>query len=334
MSGGDSSDQTKQTMTTVRAANAAEKMRGRACVITGATSGIGRAVAIELAKQGACLILVGRHPVRGEALASRLCRQHGSDSASFVRADLGSRREVEQLAGEIRNRFAVIDVLINNAGARFDEYGASPEGLERTFAGNHLGHFLLTALLLERLLLSLDSRIVTLGSGAHGVTPPAGWILSEANYDRKLAYGSSKLANIMFAYELSRRLRGTSVTVNAFDPGGVATRLGLNNGLKAWLKHIGYYLRKRQLLSPRRAGRDLVFLCTAPELRGQTGGYYSGGRKIQSSPLSHDRSWARALWRISLERSHLNAERLGRAWAYFAPEDDASSGESFDFLIE
>lgn len=307
-------------MTTDRASTSADTARGRVCVITGATSGIGRAVAIELARQGASLVLVGRNHSRGEDLASRLRRQHGRGSASFVRADLLSSREVEQLTVEIRNRFAVIDVLINNAGARFDGYGANPEGIERTFAGNHLGHFLLTALLLERLLRSADGRVITLGSGAHGVTPPSGWILTEANYERKLAYGSSKLANILFAYDLARRLAGTSVTVNAFDPGGVATRLGLNNGLKAWLKHIGYYLRKRQLNSPRRAALDLAHLCVAPELRGKTGGYYAGRQMVRSSPFSYDAGLSRELWRLSVEKTHIDSGRVGDTWNYFAPD--------------
>lgn len=294
-------------------------VRERTCVITGATSGIGRATAMALAKQGARLILVGRNESRGEALSSCIRRQYGSDMAQFIRSDLTSERDVESLAAGIGRRFSVIDVLVNNAGARFDTYGANPDGIERTFAGNHLGHFLLTALLLERLLRSPGGRIITLGSGAHGVTPPAGWMLTAANYDRKLAYGGSKLANIMFAYELARRLTGTAVTVNAFDPGGVATRLGLNNGLGAWLKHIGYYVAKRQLLTSHRAGQDLSYLCTAPELRGQTGGYYSGRQRIQSSPLSLDPSLSRELWRISVEKTHLNAGRLGEAWRYFVP---------------
>lgn len=290
------------------------------CVVTGATSGIGRETAIALAGQGAKLILVGRNEQRGEALSSQIRRRCGENAALFIRADLTLERDVERLAAEIASRFNAVDVLVNNAGARFDGYGANPEGIERTFAGNHLGHFLLTALLLERLLGSSEGRIVTLGSGAHGVTPPPGWIMTPANYDRKLAYGGSKLANILFAYELARRLAGTAVTVNAFDPGGVATRLGLNNGIKAWLNHIGYYLAKRQLLSSRRSGRDLAWYCTNPELRGQTGGYYSGRKRIQSSMLSHDPSLSRELWRISVEKSHITQERLGKVWRYFEPE--------------
>lgn len=297
----------------------ADTVKGRVCVITGATSGIGRAVALNLAAQGATLILSGRDEQRGQALAARIQRQRGLDAALFIRADLTLDKDVEHLATEVRTRFESIDVLLNNAGARFDGYAANPDGIERTFAGNHLGHFLLTALLIERLLRSANGRVITLGSGAHGVTPPPGWILTEANYDRKLAYGSSKLANILFAYELARRMAGTSVTANAFDPGGVATRLGLNNGLKAWLRHIVFYLAKRQLHSSRRAGGDLAHLCVARELREKTGGYYAGRQMVRSSPLSYDPLLSRELWCISVERTRLGAVRLGDAWKHFAP---------------
>lgn len=292
----------------------------RVCVITGATSGIGWATALRLAARGDRLILVGRHRERGQTLQDRLRQKHGSESVLFIGADLTCDQQVADLASQIRSRFPVVDALVNNAGARFDSYGANSKGIERTFAGNHLGHFLLTALLLESLLRSSDGRIIALGSGAHGVTPPDGWILTEANYDRKLAYGSSKLANIMFAYELARRLKDTTVTVNAFDPGGVATRLGLNNGLKAWLKHIGYYLRKRQLIFPSRAAGYLSELCSDPRLRRQTGGYYSGTTRIRSAPISYDTSLSRELWQISVKTLGLTEERLGNAWRYIQPE--------------
>lgn len=292
----------------------------RVCVITGATSGIGRATALRLAARGDRLVLVGRQRERGQTLRDRLCRKHGAESTFFIEADLMCEQQVAELALQIRNRFPVVDVLVNNAGARFDSYGTNSKGIERTFAGNHLGHFLLTALLLERLLGSSEGRIVTLGSGAHNVSPPVGWILTEANYDRKLAYGGSKLANIMFAYELARRLKDTTVTVNAFDPGGVATRLGMNNGLKAWLKHVGYYLRKRQLIFPGRAAGYLSELCSDPRMRRQTGGYYSGTTKIKSASVSYDASLSRELWQISVNTLGLTEERLGNAWRYFQPD--------------
>ena len=297
-----------------------ESMTGKTCVVTGATSGIGRAVAFELGARGASLALVGRNEERGRKMVDRISRRWPASEVHFFRCDLTVRSEVVDLAQAIRRTFGSIDVLVNNAGARFDRYGANAEGIERTFAGNHLGHFLLTALLLESLLRSPAARVITLGSGAHGVTPPLGWILSAGNYDRKLAYGSSKLANILFSYELARRLVNTPVTVNALDPGGVATRLGLNNGLAAWLKHLVYYMMKRQLISPQRAAEGVVFLATSPELQGKSGGYYSGNRLIHSSPISYDPVIARALWSLSVERSQIGAESIGGMWRYFAPQ--------------
>jgi NAD(P)-dependent dehydrogenase (short-subunit alcohol dehydrogenase family) len=296
-----------------------ELMKGRTCVITGATSGIGRAAAFELGVRGANLVLVGRNEDRGKEIVARVLRRAPASTVQFFRCDLTVRSEVLDVAKVIREKFGSIDVLVNNAGARFDTFAANPDGVERTFAGNHLGHFLLTALLLDSLLKSPAARVVTLGSSAHGVTPPDGWILTEGNYDRKLAYGSSKLANIIFAYELARRLAKTQVTVNALDPGGVATRLGLNNGLVAWLKHLVYYLMKGQLLSPKRASAGVVFLATSPEVRGKSGGYYFGNSLMGSSTISHDLAVAQALWTLSVERSRIDPEIVGNMWKYIAP---------------
>ena len=162
-----------------------------------------------------------------------------------------SLAEVRRVADEIRRRAPAIDVLINNAGARFDTYEASAEGIERTFATNHLGHFDPTALLLDRLLAAHSARIITIGSGAHEAAPVSGeWIAHRGTYARKAVYARSKLANIVFAYELARRLAGTGVSSNAVDPGGVATNLGRNNGLLPWMRHLAYYALKRQLQNP------------------------------------------------------------------------------------
>lgn len=295
-------------------------MSGKTCVVTGATSGIGRALAFELGARGANLALTGRNDGRGREIVARIRRGRPACNVQFFRCDLTVRREVMDLGQTIRGAFKSIDVLVNNAGARFDRYGANAEGIERTFAGNHLGHFLLTALLLDGLLKSPAGRVITLGSGAHGVVPPPGWILRADGYDRKLAYGSSKLANIMFAYELARRLGETCVTVNAIDPGGVATRLGLNNGLAAWLKHLAYYVLKRQLVSPQRACASILYLATSPEVHGKSGGYYSGNRLIRSSPVSYDSEISRALWSLSVERSGIEEKGMGNMWKYLAPQ--------------
>jgi NAD(P)-dependent dehydrogenase (short-subunit alcohol dehydrogenase family) len=199
-----------------------------------------------------------------------------------------------------------IDVLINNAGARFDTFRKSADGIELTFATNYLGHFLLTALLLEHLIRAENGRVITVGSGAHGgISAQGEWCLGPQNYDRKLAYGKSKLADIVFAYELARRLSYTRVVSNAVDPGGVATNLGRNNGLISWCRHLGYYIMKRQLISARRGAETVVFLATDPSTAGVTGKYFYEKHTVESSPASRDREAADRLWSLSLKLTNL-----------------------------
>lgn len=300
-------------------------MKGKTCIITGATSGIGRASALEFAMRGASLVLIGRNEARGREVVARIRRYAPAGKVDFLRCDLTIQENVQNVAKAIRGMAQSIDVLVNNAGARFDEFGKNAEGIERTFAGNHLGHFLLTALLLDPLLRSPAARIIMLGSGAHGVTPPAGWIMTEKDYDRKRAYGSSKLANIMFTYELARRLVGTQVTVNALDPGGVGTRLGLNNGLRAYLKHVGYYLMRGQLRSSKRASAGVVYLATSAEMEGKSGGYYFDNRPIESSSISYDAELAQSLWALSVKSLRLDPQDFGSSWRYIAPAAGAIS---------
>ena len=283
------------------------------CLITGATSGIGRAAALALAEQGWHLVLTGRNEQAGRTLADRISRGWPQATASYRRADLSVSAEVRALADWMQQRFSRLDVLINNAGARFDTFQQTVNGIERTFATNHLGHFLLTALLLDRLLAAPSAGVVTTGSGTHAAAPVHGkWCLGKEDWDRKVAYAKSKLANIMFAYELARRTAGTGVTSNAVDPGGVASRFARNNGLKAWLKHMLFYALKGQLLSPRRGADTLVYLASEDSLRGRTGRYYHQRREIRSSPASYNEAMAGDLWRLSVQMSGLehDVERL------------------------
>jgi NAD(P)-dependent dehydrogenase (short-subunit alcohol dehydrogenase family) len=213
---------------------------------------------------------------------------------------------VRTLAHQVRERVDHLDILVLNAGARFDAYEETSAGIERTFATNHLGHFLLTGLLVDLLLAAPAARVVVTGSSAHAGAPAVGGGCSSAkDWDRKAAYARSKLANIMFAYELARRTAGTGITSHALDPGGVATRLGLNNGFTAWLRHLLYYALKRQLLSARKGADTLVYLATDESLRGRTGRYYRQRREIRSSPASYDEARAGDLWRLSVQMSGL-----------------------------
>ena len=281
-------------------------LKDKTCVVTGATSGIGHAAAVQLARLGADLILTGRDERRGAELVRRLQRDHDCRNAYFLRADLSAQREVRDLAAAIRNRCARVDVLINNAGARHDTFRLSSDDIELTFATNHLSHFLLTLLLLDKLQAAEAARVITVSSGAHsGARGDFERYLRAKNYDRKAAYGNSKLANLMFAYELARRLRGTKMTSNAVDPGGVATNLGRNNGFLSWMRHIGYYALKRELLSPRKGAETIVYLASSPAVVGVSGKYYLRKREIESSEISKDVAAAKRLWEGSLRMTGL-----------------------------
>lgn len=297
----------------------AAEMTDHICVITGATSGLGRAAALALGDLGCSLILLGRNERAGRAVAARVGQGGSARRAEFLRADLSSVADVRRAAAEIRTRTATLDVLINNAGARFDDYQASADGTERTFATNHLGHFLLTALLLDPLLAARSGRVITVASEAHAAASIGdGWVDSRASYDRKAAYARSKLANVVFAFELARRLEETAVTSNAVDPGGVATNLGRNNGLYAWMRHLAYYALKRELQSPGRAARTIVNLASGTLGGGRSGAYFRDLREHPSSPLSGDPGAASQLWDLSVRLTGLDAS-LGGAWKYVKP---------------
>ena len=270
------------------------------CVVTGATSGLGAAAALALGRAGAHVVLVGRHASRGRHVVARIHRHAGAGHAEFLAADLSSQHDVRALAQTIAERHRRIDVLINNAGARFDRYAQTPEGFERTFATNHLSHFLLTRLLLENLLRAPHARVINVSSGSHGAATATGdWQLERAGYDRKLAYAKSKLANILFTVELARRLAGTSVTANAVDPGGVASRFALNNGLVSWLRHLVAHGMRRQLVLPRRGAETIIYLATAPEVRTVSGKFFRDKQEVQPAAAATDREAARRLWTLS-----------------------------------
>ena len=278
-------------------------------------------MALLLRDAGARLVLVGRNEKEGERLVERISSNTSSSCARFYRTDLSCLAQVRELASQLKERYERIDILINNAGARFYHFEETSDGVERTFATNHLGHFLLTALLLDRLLEAPAARIITVGSGAHfGINGHPSWMLTRQDYDRKLAYGTSKLANIVFAFELARRLSGTTVTSNAVDPGGVATNLGRNNGWIAWFRHLTYYALKLQLIRARQAAKHIIDLAQAEELEGITGQYFRECKVVSSSAASRDLTRARELWSLSIELTGIDS-RIGRAWEYMRPSD-------------
>jgi NAD(P)-dependent dehydrogenase (short-subunit alcohol dehydrogenase family) len=272
------------------------------CIITGATSGIGRMAAEALAVAKANVILVGRNERAGHRVVRGLQRQVPGPSFEFVRADLSRPDDVRLLAGRIRERWDRVDVLINNAGARFDDYRETSEGIELTFATNHLGHFLLTCLVADLLVRAPQGRVITVSSGSHFVADGRGdWSIPRRNYDRRLSYAKSKLANVMFAYELAERLKDTSVTSNALEPGGVASNFARNNGIVAWLRHLVGHTITRDLVLPRKGAETIVYLATSVEVAGTTGKYFRRKHVAESSAASRDRTEGRRLWQLSLE---------------------------------
>lgn len=285
---------------------------GKTCVITGATSGLGKAAAQKLGALGANLVLTGRNERAGRDIVGTLRRRYPSITVDYIRADLSRQADVRLLASTIVRDHPTVDVLLNNAGARFDRYGQTPDGVERTFATNHLGHFLLTHLLAENLLRAPAARVVTVSSGAHrGATAEGGWQLTASNYDRRLAYAKSKLANVMFAYELARRLRHTRVSSNVVDPGGVATHFARNNGTASWIRHLVGHALSRDLIFTGRGARPLIHLAVAANLLGLTERYFCRTGETKSSPASYDIDEAKRLWELSVGLMGLGGHSLG-----------------------
>jgi len=272
-------------------------MDGRTCLVTGATSGIGRVAARELLRLGAEVLVVARDPTRGHATLAEL-EAARPGRASLLVADLGVQAQVRRLAGEVLERAPRLHVLLNNAGAIHMERGVTPDGLEATFAVNHLGHFLLTRLLEGRLRESAPARVVNVASAAHQGVAGIPWddLMGERQYAGFQAYAQSKLANILFTVELARRLEGSGVTANALHPGVVRTGFGHNN--RGWLRW-GVKIAGPLFLTPERGAETAVWLCTSPEVEGMTGGYFARRRPVRPSAAARDALAARRLWEIS-----------------------------------
>ena len=273
-------------------------MQGKVCVITGATSGIGLVAAERLGAMGARLVLVGRDKARGEAALTRLRGRVPGIEMRIHYADLSRLAEMNHLAAEIAALEPRIDVLINNAGAMFWERRVTEDGLERTFALNHMAYFVLSTRLKDRLAAAAPARIVNVASEAHrGAVLDFSDLQAARSYQGFRAYGRSKLANILFTRELARRLDGTGVTANCLHPGFVATRFGDNN---AGLSRLLVGVSKRLFaISPEKGAATIVYLAAAPEIAGTTGGYFAKSRPATLSAAAQDDAAARRLWEES-----------------------------------
>jgi NAD(P)-dependent dehydrogenase (short-subunit alcohol dehydrogenase family) len=274
-------------------------LSGRTCLVTGATSGIGEETALGLARRGARVLIVGRSRQRGERSLARIRAESGNGAVELLLADLSSLAELRRLAREVLEACPQLHVLVNNAALVTLRRSTSVDGFETMFTVNHLAYFVLTNLLLERLVESAPARIVSVSSNAHRFGRiDLDDLQSERRFGAMQSYGRTKFANILFTTELARRLEGTGVTANCLHPGGVATRLGRDNGL---LGRVATGLLKPFLLAPARGAACSLYLATAPALEGVSGGYFARERRTRPAPGAQDPALARRLWQLSAE---------------------------------
>jgi retinol dehydrogenase 12 len=270
-------------------------MQGKVCVITGATSGIGLVAAERLAALGARLLLVARDKGRGEAAFAQIQARAPGTAMRIVYGDLSRLSEMSRLGSEIAALEPRIDVLINNAGAMFAERGVTADGLERTFAVNHMAYFVLTNRLTPSLVAASQARIVNTASAAHHRATGLDFddLQSERGYHYFTVYGRSKLANILFTHELARRLAGSGVTANCLHPGFVATRFGNNN---RGIFRFGIGIAKLFAITPEKGAETIVYLASSPEVAAVSGVYFAECRPGRLSQAAQDDAAARRLW--------------------------------------
>jgi NAD(P)-dependent dehydrogenase (short-subunit alcohol dehydrogenase family) len=275
-------------------------MHGKTVLITGGNSGIGKETAVALARLGGTVVFTSRDPQRGEQAAADIRKRSGADVA-LMPLDLASFASIRSFAAAFLDRYDRIDVLVNNAGLVLSERTETEEGFETTFGVNHLGHFLLTDLLLDRIKAGAPARIVNVASRAHRFARSGldfDDLQAAKRYSAIQAYARAKLANIYFTRELARRLEGTGVTVNALHPGGVATGFARDGDVKApfsWL----YTLARPFLRSPEKGAETSIYLASTPEVDGVTGRYFADSKETEPTLIAQDDDAARRLWAAS-----------------------------------
>ena len=277
------------------------------CLITGANSGIGKAAAKELAKLGAAIILVSRNHTRGERTLAELKAITGSNKFYLYITDLSSQNSILEFAEKIKNKFNILDILINNAGAYFSKRHITVDGIEATFAVNFLSRFLLTNLLLENILRSKQGRIINVSGEFHRKCrinfEDIGF---SKNYSAFKAICQARLANIHFTYELSGRLKDTNVTCNCLHPGMVATNLINNDPDSSLMKRFFYKSISPFLKSPEEGAETVVYLASSPEVANVSGKYFIDKKCVKSSAISYDEDTAKKLWDVSEQMIKIN----------------------------
>ncbi len=285
-------------------------MNDKLVLITGATGGIGQAAALALAKMGARVVLVGRNPERTRRVVEEIRQASANPNIDCLVGDLSAQTDVRRIAGEYRQRYDRLDVLINNAAGMFMKRQLNADGLEMTLALNHLAYFSLTLLLLDLLLASAPARIINVTSSSHRIARlDFDQLIPERGYIGLQAYARTKLMNVIFTYELARRLAGSSVTANCLHPGLIGTHLGQNNN---GIYRLAFSLYQRAAASPEKGAETAVFLASAPEVGGVSGRYFVNKTAVSSSKASCDPTAAQRLWDLSLELSGLEPPFQGR----------------------
>jgi len=280
-------------------------MQGKVCIVTGANSGIGKATSLGLAQMGATVVMVCRDRTKGEEAQNEIKTKSGNDAVDLLLAELSSQESIRQLVENFQQHYKQLDVLINNAGGVNLSRRETLDGLEMTFALNYLAPFLLTNLLLDKLKASAPARIVNVSSESH----ESGYIKMddlqlEKKYRLMRAYGQSKLALVLFTYELARRLQGTGVTANCLHPGFVATNIG-QSGVGRVGRSIVKLIFSSLGISPEEGAKTSIYLASSPDIEGVTGKYFVKSIPVRSAPISYDESLQRQLWEESAKLVNL-----------------------------
>lgn len=280
------------------AANPTADMDGKVCLVTGATSGIGEITAAALAARGAQVIVVGRNQQKAEDTVQQIKSETGSDFVHYLLADFADLQQIHDLVSSFKSQYSRLDVLINNAGAYFNTRRQTVYGAEMTFLVNHLAPFLLTNLLLDMIKMSPAARVINVSSDAHQYgSMDFDNLEFKRGYFGMRAYARSKLANILFTYELARRLDGGKIKVNALNPGHVATDIYRTNFsvIGPFLKwFMGFFA-----LTPEEGAETPIYLASSAEVESVTGRYFYKREAVQSSPTSYDQNVAHQLWLVS-----------------------------------
>ena len=280
-------------------------MQGKVCIVTGANSGIGKATSLGLAQMGATVVMVCHDRTKGEEAQNEIKTKSGNDAINLLLAELSSQDSIRQLVENFQQHYTQLHVLVNNAGGVNLSRRDTVDGFEMTFAVNYLAPFLLTNLLLDKLKASAPARIVNVSSESH----ESGYIKMddlqlEKKYRLMRAYGQSKLALVLFTYELARRLQGTGVTANCLHPGFVATNIG-QSGVGRVGRSIVKLIFSSLGISPEEGAKTSIYLASSLDIEGVTGKYFVKSIPVRSAPISYDESLQRQLWEESAKLVNL-----------------------------